>query len=597
MLLNKELKRLFQIYKLSKQAFGEYKLQVFILTSLGFISGILGGVGINAVIPMFSFFAGQKNESTDFISTYIKKFFLLLNIDFTLKYLLIFIVCVFILKAAVLIIFSYINIRITSRYEEKIRSKLFKATLGAEWPYLLKQKLGHLEVILRTNVENSKSLFIQISNIIMTLTSLVAYTLVAINISLYITLITFALGGALFFLFKPFIFRVRKVSYEWEEINRQLSHFINETILGLKTVKIMSINDKIIRVGKEYFSRMRKIIIKSHIYSIFTSSLMEPISIIFIAVIFTFSFKKPNFNFAALIAVVYLAKQIFIYITNLHQQLLSMNATVPFLKKVLDYEKQIFTNAENNSGKSNFKFNDKLEFRKVSFFYSEKQEILSDVSFEVKKGMIVGLIGPSGAGKTTIVDLILRLFNPASGEILLDNKPITEIDLDDWRKNIGYVSQDIFLMNDTIANNIKFYDDSIGQKEIEEAAKMANIYEFIMSCPNGFETVVGERGVLLSGGQRQRLIIARVLARKPQLLILDEATSALDNESEIKIQQVINGLKNKVTVLAIAHRLSTVINSDKLIVLENGRITEEGEPEELLKDKKSYFSKVYNLRK
>lgn len=596
MLLKKELKRLFQIYKLSKQAFGEYKLQIFVLTLLGFISGILGGVGINAVIPMFSFFAGQKSEATDFISAYIEKFFLFLNVDFTLKYLLIFIVCVFILKAIVLMIFSYINVRITSGYEEKTRSKLFKATLAAEWPYLLEQKLGHLEVILRTNVENSKSLFVQISNLIMTLTSLAAYTMVAVNISLYITLITFALGGTLFFLFKPFIFRVRKISYEQEEINRQASHFINETILGLKTVKIMSINDKIIRVGKEYFNKMKRMIIRSYIYSIFTSSLMEPISIIFIAIIFAFSFKTPNFNFAALIAVVYLAKQIFIYITNLHQQFLAMNATAPFLKKVLDYEKQIFTSAENNSGQRRFKFDDKLEFKKVSFFYSEKQEILSDVSFEVKKGEIAGLIGPSGAGKTTIVDLILRLFNPTSGEILLDNKPIAEIDLEDWRKNIGYVSQDIFLMNDTIANNIKFYDDAIGKKEIEEATKMANIYEFIMSCPNGFETVVGERGVLLSGGQRQRLIIARVLARKPQLLILDEATSALDNESEVKIQQVINGLKNKVTVLAIAHRLSTVVNSDKLIALENGQITGDGRPEELLKDKKSYFSKVYNLR-
>ncbi len=596
MLLKKELKRLFQIYQLSKQAFGGYKPQVFVLTLLGFISGILGGVGINAVIPLFSFFAGQKSEATDFVSTYIEKLFLFLNVDFTLKYLLIFIVFLFILKAIVLVIFSYINVRITSGYEERTRSKLFKATLDAEWPYLLEQKLGHLEVILRTNVENSKSLFIQISNMIMTFTSLAAYTVVAVNISLYITLITFAFGGALFFLFKPFIFRVRKVSYEWEEINRQSSHFINETILGLKTVKIMSVSDRIIRIGKEYFNKMRKIIIKSHIYSIFTSSLMEPISIIFIAVIFVFSYKTPNFNFAALIAVMYLAKQIFVYITNLHQQFLAMNATAPFLKKVLDYEKQIFIRAENYSGKNYFKFDDKLEFREVSFLYNEKQEILSNVSFEVKKGEIVGLIGPSGAGKTTIVDLILRLFNPVSGEILLDNKPIIEIDLVGWRKNIGYVSQDIFLMNDTIANNIKFYDDAIGQKEMEEAAKMANIYEFIMSCPNGFETVVGERGVLLSGGQRQRLIIARVLARKPQLLILDEATSALDNESEIKIQQVISGLKNKVTVLAIAHRLSTVIDSDKLIVLENGRITEEGKPAELLKDKKSYFSKVYNLR-
>lgn len=597
MILKKELKRLLQIYKLSKRAFSGYKLEIIILTFLGFVSGLLGGIGINAVIPMFSFLAGQAGAETDFISRYIEKFFLFLNIDFTLKYLLIFIVLLFILKALVLVIFSYINVKITSGYEEKTRNKLFKATLKAEWPYLLKQKLGHLEVILRTNIENSKSLFVQISYIIMTLTSLTAYTLVAINISFYITLITFILGGFLFLIFKPFIYLVRKISYEQEEINRQSSHFINETILGLKTVKAMSVNDKIIKVGQDYFGRMRKIIIKSYIYGIFTSSLMEPISIIFIAVIFAFSFKTPNFNFAALIAVIYLAKQIFIYITNLHQQFLSLNATAPFLKKVLDYEEETYKHAEKDRGAKPFQFNKNFEFKKVLFSYGPKKRVLSDISFEVKKGETVGLIGPSGAGKTTIVDLILRLFNPTGGEILLDNRSITEINLEDWRRNIGYVSQDIFLTNDTIANNIRFYDDSITDKDIEEAAKMANIYDFISQCARGFETVVGERGVMLSGGQRQRIIIARILARKPQLLVLDEATSALDNESEIKIQKVIKDLKGKITVLAIAHRLSTVVNSDKLVILENGKITEQGAPEELLKNKESYFSKVYNLRK
>ena len=152
------------------------------------------------------------------------------------------------------------------------------------------------------------------------------------------------------------------------------------------------------------------------------------------------------------------------------------------------------------------------------------------------------------------------------------------------------------LMNDTIANNIRFYNNSITDKDIESAAKAANIYEFIMKCPDGFNTAVGERGVMLSGGEKQRIIIARVLARKPKLLILDEATSSLDNESEIKIKQAINNLKGKITVFVIAHRLSTIINSDRLLVLENGKIIEEGSPNELLKDKKSYFSKVYNIR-
>jgi len=220
---------------------------------------------------------------------------------------------------------------------------------------------------------------------------------------------------------------------------------------------------------------------------------------------------------------------------------------------------------------------------------------LNGVNFFIARGEMIGLIGPSGAGKTTIVDLILRLLDPTSGKILLDGKNINNIKTGDWRKNIGYVSQDIFLKNDTIANNIRFYDKSITDEVMIMAAKMANIDDFIQSYPNKYETVIGERGLYISAGQRQRIVIARVLAKQPKILILDEATSSLDNESEKQIQQVIENLKNKVTVFLIAHRLSTVTNCTKLLVLQGGKIIEEGTPQNLLADKESYFYKVNNI--
>jgi ABC-type multidrug transport system fused ATPase/permease subunit len=154
----------------------------------------------------------------------------------------------------------------------------------------------------------------------------------------------------------------------------------------------------------------------------------------------------------------------------------------------------------------------------------------------------------------------------------------------------------MFLMNDTVANNITFHDAGISDAVMKQAARMANSYEFIKALPDGFNTVIGERGIMLSAGQRQRIVIARVLARKPQLLVLDEATSALDNESEAQVQKVIEKLKGEMTVFVIAHRLSTVLNADRLLVLTDGVIAEEGSPAELLKDKQSYFAKVYKLR-
>ena len=194
------------------------------------------------------------------------------------------------------------------------------------------------------------------------------------------------------------------------------------------------------------------------------------------------------------------------------------------------------------------------------------------------------------------MDLILRLFAPTAGEILIDGGNIAEINLKEWRQNIGYVSQDIFLLNDTIANNIKFYNETISEAAIREAARLANIEDFINECPNKFETEIGERGVMLSAGQRQRIIIARILARQPKFLIFDEATSALDNESEAQIQKVLQNLRGKITVLIVAHRLSTVLDADQLLVLDNGIIAEQGRPRTLLEDKNSYFYKTYNIK-
>ena len=186
----------------------------------------------------------------------------------------------------------------------------------------------------------------------------------------------------------------------------------------------------------------------------------------------------------------------------------------------------------------------------------------------------------------------MRLFKPEAGSILLDGVPSTDITLEEWRKNIGYVSQDVFLLNATLEDNIRFYNHTLTAEDIEGAAKQANIYDFIMSLSEGFKTMTGDRGVMLSGGQRQRIALARALAGKPELLILDEATSALDHESEKLIHESIRALHGKVTVLIIAHRASTVAEADSILVLSHGRIVEHGTPRELLQDDTSYFYKM-----
>jgi len=590
--------RIKTIISLSKKAFCRYKSQIIILTILGFLSGLMEGIGINAIIPLFSFVAGESmGEANDLISKLIEDFFTFININFSVKYLLIFICLLFIFRAIALVIFSYIKIKITADYEEKMRSNLFAKTIEANWPYLSKQKIGYLETTLMTDVSKASMLLEKIGTVIMALTSLLVYSFVAINISFYITIMTFVLGGILFLFLKPLIYRTRIAANEVVGVNKQVAHHINENITGMKSVKAMHVGNSIIKLSKKYFSRLKKLRIKIFLLKNITGAFIQPVSLIFICVLFAFSYKTSDFSFAALAAIIYLVQRIFSYIQQLQTDFHIVNEMVPFLRSVLRHEEQVLRYKEEIGGDASFEYNNEIEFKNVDFSYIEKVRVLESLNLEIRRGEMVGLIGPSGAGKTTVVDLVLRLLKPDKGEIQIDGKNINEIKMEDWRKNIGYVSQDIYLINDTIENNIRFYNKSISQKDIEDAARKAQIYDFIQSCPDKFSTEIGERGIELSVGQRQRIIIARILAKKPKFLILDEATSALDNESEVKIQKVIENIKGKITVLVIAHRLSTIINSDRLLVLEKGKIIEEGTADKLLADKESYFYKVYNIRK
>lgn len=244
--------------------------------------------------------------------------------------------------------------------------------------------------------------------------------------------------------------------------------------------------------------------------------------------------------------------------------------------------------------------NGDIEFKNVSFTYDsndrDNKEILNDVSFKVKKGKTVALVGPSGGGKTTICHLLPRFYETKIGEILVNGKNINDIKMNCLRENIGIVQQDVFLFSGTFYDNILYGKLDATEKEVIAAAKKANIYDYIMSLPNGFNTEIGERGVRLSGGQKQRLSIARVFLKNPSILILDEATSALDNTTEILIQQSLDSLKKGRTTIVVAHRLSTIKNADEILVVSNGKIVEQGSHNKLIKKPKGLYRKLYQAQ-
>ena len=236
-----------------------------------------------------------------------------------------------------------------------------------------------------------------------------------------------------------------------------------------------------------------------------------------------------------------------------------------------------------------------IEFRDVSYAYDEDKNVLRHVDLDIEKGKTFALVGPSGGGKTTICHLIPHFYDVMSGKILLDGKEIHSLTLESVRRNIGIVQQDIYLFNDSMKENIRYGKLDATDEEIILAAKRANIHDYIMSLPNGYDTNIGERGVRLSGGQKQRLSIARVFLKNPPILILDEATSALDNTTEILIQQALDELCKGRTTLVVAHRLSTIKNADEIAVVSDGRIVEQGTHDELMAKLGMYYD-LYQLQ-
>lgn len=247
---------------------------------------------------------------------------------------------------------------------------------------------------------------------------------------------------------------------------------------------------------------------------------------------------------------------------------------------ILDMESEI-KDSENAEDIGRAKGN--IEFDHVSFYYNENEPVLKNISFKVEAGKMVAFVGATGVGKSTIVSLMERFYDPVSGSVLLDGNDIRNITVKSLRENISMVLQDVFLFNGSIYDNIAYGNPRAGREEVIRAAETARVSDFVSKLPDGYDTIIGERGVRLSGGQKQRIAIARAVLKNSPVLILDEATSAVDNETEALIQQAIDELSKSRTVIVIAHRLSTVMKADNIIVLEDGRIAEQGTHGELLK--------------
>ena len=414
----------------------------------------------------------------------------------------------------------------------------------------------------------------------------------------------------LLILFVPFILysagkigrRVRHTTRRGQDKLVDIQNILHETITGNRIVKAFSMESWEIARFRHAAQRLFRANLRSVAAAAISSPLMDIFGAIAIALLLLLGRDQINHHYfttgvflAFIFAVFKLYDPVrkFALFNNNFQQALGASSE---LFKFMDSEDDV---REKAGARPLPAFSDGIVFENVAFSYEGNgdgaREILHDINLEVKSGEVLAVVGSSGAGKSTLVHLIPRFFDVTSGRLLVDGRDVREVTLASLRSLIGVVTQETVLFNDTVRNNIAYGQPRVSQKDVEAAARAALAHDFIMHLPAGYDTVIGERGVRFSGGERQRIAIARALLKNAPILILDEATSALDSESESLVQSALQNLMAGRTVLVIAHRLSTVRRADRIVVLENGTITDSGAHEELMK-KLGTYRRLYDLQ-
>ena len=583
-----------RVFKFIKEIVKKFPFLLSVSTGLLVSVNLLGACSLFAISPIVDFFVHPDLKGASPLTLKAMEFLASLGLPVSLKtWLLIFIILV-ILASLLMVLARYSILRTKYAVLRDVMLGAFGDFFNARWFFFSSSKQGVLLNTFTRELTIVGDAFGAMAMFFASILQMAFFIVVPLYISWQVTLITLFL--AFLFCF-PFLL-LGKLSYKLGALNTETSNkiisVIHENFSLAKVVLGFGNQHKASENLEKAFDAHRQVTLKSQMIGISMATLYRPLGIvaIVVALIVARSFSIPLSETAVLLLALL---QVAFAVSHLTAQKNSLEIFFPSYEQI----KRLRLQAEQLKQVSGLKkfegFKGELTIKDLSFAYPEHQPILKQINITIPKGKMVALVGASGAGKTTLIDLIMGFHQPQEGEISFDGIKLENFDINSYRQRIGYVPQDSVLFNMSIIDNLLWTSSSATQEEIVRATKQANVQEFVEQLPQGYNTIAGDRGVRLSGGQVQRIALARAILRKPELLILDEATSSLDTYSERLIQQAIENIAKETTVIVIAHRLSTIVNSDYVYVLKEGRVMEEGTYSDLVK-RDNHFSQMVKLQ-
>lgn len=574
-------------------------------------SSSMGGASLGMIIPLVdNILAGRAISipGTENPPAYILNIINRINslpMAALLNWLILIVALVFLLKEIFLFFQTYFMSKLGQSVLRDVRAAIYKKLLELSNDFFANTQTGELVsritydvgIIVNSITEGLTDLLFQPIQICV-YAALLIWIKIYFSIPWSLTLVTVFIFPLLAYPVIKIGKRLRKISTATQESMSDINSLLFETIYGIGIVKSFSAEDYQMKKFKLHNNRYFKMLMKSVKRMNIISPLGEFVGVVCMAIVLWLGGRNVVEGrlsagaFIAFLAALLSLIKPFKRLSRLYGINLQAIAAIERVFKVLDTEPTVkdMPGAVQLDG-----FKDSIEFKGISFSYDRGSLVLKDIDICLPKGHILAIVGLSGAGKTTLVNLLPRFCEPRKGSVLIDGKDIRDFSISSLRQHIGIVTQETILFNDSVHNNIAFGRPDARQEDVEKAAKAANAHDFIIRMPDSYNTFIGDRGIKLSGGEKQRLAIARALFKDPPILILDEATSQLDTESERLVQEAIDRLMATRTVLVIAHRLSTVEHADNIVVLESGRIVESGTHIEL-REKKGLYRRLYELQ-